>query len=315
MSKITEIEFEGFKAINASNSFISLTTIPALGGKIVSIENKKSGFDYAFKNKHIKNKPCSYDSDFSFSSASGIDECFPTVALSKYTEPPWENIAIPDHGEIWTQETETEIIGKTIIQKVNGIRFPYRFNRAINLEENIVSLNYRLENLSRIDFKYIWSIHPHFVLLENTEIIAGKETDVFVDFSKTNAFKIKTGKYKWPVLNTEEGRAVDFSKISDIDDGMADKLYLCNMLTGEARLNYLDKHESMVFRFNKDVLKYCGIWIDRAGWPFNENPYRVLAIEPCNCISDRFEDSLQRGAFDVVGAKSYNEWKLELVIE
>ena len=85
--------------------------------------------------------------------------------------------------------------------------------------------------------------------------------------------------------------------------------------SGEVKLSYPDIKESMVFRFNKDILGYCGIWIDRAGWPFNENPYRVLAIEPCNCISDRFEDSVQRGAFDTVKAKSYNEWKLELVIE
>jgi len=315
MSIIKEISYDGFKALNISNDFVSLTAIPSLGGKIVSVENKKSGFDFAFKNPYIKNHSCKYASDYSDSSASGIDECFPTVALSKYTEYPWENIEIPDHGEIWSQEMETEVTGKTIIQKVHGIRFPYIFNRAINIEDNSVSLNYRVENLSNIDYKYIWSIHPHFVLLENTEINMEKGADVFVDFTKTNDFQLKTFKYKWPVLKTGDGKEIDFSKITAIDNGQAEKLFVCNLKEGKVKLSYPEQDESITFKFNNEVLRYCGIWIDRGGWPFNDNPYKVLAIEPCNCITDRFEDTFKRGAFDVVKAKSYNEWKLELIIK
>jgi hypothetical protein len=315
MSIIKEIELDGFKALNISNDFISITTIPSLGGKIVSVEDKKSGFDFAFKNPHIKNYSCKYASDFSNSSASGIDECFPTVALSKYTEYPWENIEIPDHGEIWSQEMETEVIGKTIVQKAHGVRFPYIFNRAINLEDNSLFLNYRVENLSNFDFKYAWSIHPHFILLENTEIHMENGTDIFVDFTKTNDFQLKTLKYKWPILETGDNKSIDFSKITAIDNGQAEKLYACNLKEGRVKLCYPDQKESITFKFNSELLSYCGIWIDHGGWPFNDNPYKVLAIEPCNCITDRFEDSVARRAFDVVKAKSYKEWKLDLIIE
>ena len=315
MSNIKEIDYEGFKAINLSNSFISIITVPSLGGKIVSIENKKSGFDYAFKNKYIKNSICEYDSDFSLTSISGLDECFPTVALSKYTEFPWKGTVIPDHGEIWSQEAETEIVGNTIIQKVNGIRFPYLFNRAINIENNCIFLNYRIENLSTMNLKYIWSIHPHFNLLENTEILIDDNPKMSVDFTKNNKLELKTEKYKWPIAKTDDGKEINFSKISDISNGEAEKLYVGELNKGEVKLNYLNENESMIFRFNKDVLKYCGVFIDRAGWPFNDKPYKSLAIEPCNCISDRFEDSLKRGEFDMVKAKKYNDWKLELILE
>ena len=47
MTKIIETDYEGFKAFNLSNSFISLTIIPSLGGKIVSLQNKKSGLKQA----------------------------------------------------------------------------------------------------------------------------------------------------------------------------------------------------------------------------------------------------------------------------
>jgi len=315
VSELKEIIYDGFKALNLSNSFTSVIVVPSLGGKIVSIEKRSSGFDYAFKNEHIKNKKCLYGSDYAASSASGVDECFPTVAASRYTEFPWEDIAIPDHGEIWAQEVEIEIVGKTIIQKAYGIRFPYVFRRAINLEDNTVSINYRVENPGTMDFNYIWSIHPHFNLYENTEIIIEGNPDVYMDFSMKNAFKMKTHKYKWPVLTTDNGKMINFSKIEDVDNGDGEKFYLCNMSRGEVKLRYPDKDETMIFKFNKDILKYCGIWIDRNCWPFNTEPYKVLAIEPCNCISDRFEDSLQRKAYNTIKAKNYAEWKLELILE
>ncbi len=314
MPKVVEIEYDGFRALNLSNPFLSLTVIPSLGGKIVSLYNKRSGFDFAFKNSHIDNHICEYDSDYAESSASGIDECFPTIALSQYEEQPWKGIKIPDHGEVWCQEVDTELKDNTIIQKIHGVRFPYCFNRTINLEENRVILNYRVENLSSFDLNYIWSIHPHFDLYENTKISIKGNPDVYVDFTKNNSFKLKTKKYKWPVLKTEDGKEIDFSLITDIENGDAEKLYLQNMIDGEIVLEYLDQNESITFRFDENILKYCGIWIDKNGWPFDTDPYKVLAIEPCSCISDRLEDSIQRGSFETVKAKNYDEWKLELII-
>ena len=183
------------------------------------------------------------------------------------------------------------------------------------LEDNQLNLNYRVENYCSFDLDYIWSIHPHFNLYENTRILIDGNPDICVDFTKNNAFELKSKKYKWPVLQTEDGGKIDFSLITDIDSGEAEKLYLSNLVKGEVKVNYLDKKESITFKFNKDILKNCGIWIDKSGWPFNSNPYKVMAIEPCSCISDRFEDSFQKGVFETVKSKSYNEWNLVLILE
>ncbi|MBA7560566.1 hypothetical protein ES708_02195 [subsurface metagenome] len=167
MIKIKETKLEDFKALTIKNKKISLTIIPELGGKIISIINRETGFDFIWRNKTIKLQKFSYDSNFAFSDSSGINECFPTIFPCKYICFPWENIMIPDHGEIWPLSFKTVVKENKIIQDVHGVRFPYIFTRVIGINNNTIKLSYKVENLSQFKFNFIWAIHPIFKLLDH----------------------------------------------------------------------------------------------------------------------------------------------------
>jgi len=308
MVEIKETKLEGFRALTIRNEKLSLSTIPELGGKIISIINRETGFDFVWRNKTIKLQKFSYDSNFAFSDSSGVDECFPTIAPCKYIDFPWKNVNIPDHGEIWPLSSKTIVKGDKIIQKVCGVRFPYTFNRVIGIDGNVIKLSYKVENLSQFKFDFIWAIHPIFKLLENTELIIERSPDVTVDFSTDNELILRDKKYIWPVIETEDGRRIDFSKIG-VGKEYAVKFVLSNLSTGVVTLKYCNNNEKMDIVFNKDRIKYCGLWINSKGWP-EEGLYKYshIAIEPCNGITDSLEECIQRNGFGTIKGGDQITW-------
>lgn len=314
MVDYNEISHEGLRALEVSNRNISFITVPALGGKIISLTNKNSGFDFIYNNTAIKNRIWEYNSDFSITNASGIDECFPTVGKSKYKEFPWDNINIPDHGEIWTQDLKTKISEKVINQGIYGVRFPYYFNRKIILSKNKLIFNYHVTNLSSYNFKYIWSFHPIFKLLPGTQIGIDGNPDMYLDYSTNNRFQLKVKKYRWPIAIEKSGKKIDFSNIDITDSGDAEKIYLNNLFSGKVDVYYTVQKEKISAVFDIEALRYLGVWINRKGWPFNKNKIDSMAIEPCNCVTDKFEDSVKRGAFGILEGNSRASWEIELIM-
>ncbi len=295
MVEVKETKLEGFKALTIKNKKLSLTTIPELGGKIISVINRETGFDFIWRNKFIKLQKFSYDSNFAFSDSSGIDECFPTIFPCRYIGFPWEDVLIPDHGEIWPLHFKTEVRGGRIIQKVNGVRFPYIFTRVIRINNNAIELSYEVENLSQFEFNFIWSIHPIFKLLKNTKIVVEKSPDITVNYCDNKELVLRNKEYVWPILETKDGKGVDFSEV-DESKRYAVKFVLSNLSTGVVALEYSNENERIDVIFSKDKIRHCGLWINSKGWPEESlYEYSHIAIEPCNGVDDSLEKSIVRG--------------------
>jgi hypothetical protein len=314
MTTIHETRFADFPALRMESDELSVICIPELGGKIASLVFKRNGFDCAFVNPYTGIVKYPYDAQY-LTSDCGFGELLPSIGVGAYTEAPWKGIPLPDKGELWTQGLETTIDGVSISQKAYGVRFPYLFSRAMSLQENRLRLDYSLENLCAFDFKYLWSMQPHLRLSGNMEIVAPERSTFFIDWSKNYNFEIAKKKYGWPIAATEEdGAKIDFSRI-DAMNGDADKLYLADMARGEVSLMYHEHSQRVTFLFDTAVNGFCGLWINKAGWPVEGNPTSLVAVQPCNCMSDFFEKTDRNGAIGLVKAKSKNEWKVILEID
>jgi len=317
MLKIERINCFGFKALKLENELASLITIPDLGGKIISLVNKKSGFEFIFNNNYSGLIKSSYGDDFSKARSFGVDECFPSIGPSKYTEFPWKGIEIPDHGEIWPLLFESEINNDIITQSVHGIRFPYLFQRNIDLNGNKFTLSYEVKNLSSMDFKYLYSFHPQFRLLDEVEVLVRNKAKFLVYllyYDKSNKLIFKKSKYTWPNAKTMDGEIVNFSRVSEMVDGSLLKLYLYELLNKEVTINFKKQKAKIIIGFNNIETKYCGIMINKGGWPFAGRPFYTFAIEPCNCVTDNFEDSYKRGIYSTIKGKSEVRWEISFKI-
>jgi hypothetical protein len=310
MTRVEEIRHQSFPALRLENEALTVVNIPELGGKIISLCDRASGFDPVFTNPHTGLVRYPYDAPYA-TSDSGIGELLPTIGPGNYPEAPWNGVPLPDKGELWTQPFETRVEGEALVQHCYGVRFPYRFTRRLSLLSNSVVLEYKLENLCGFNFKYLWSLQPHLVLTADVAIQVEGPARFYVDWSKNHALQAKTRKYGWPEAMTQDGGRVDFSRISEMD-GNADKLFLTDLAKGEVRLRYLDRGVALVFSFDNTTIRNCGLWINRCGWPLEGKQTQLIAVQPCNCTSDFFDDSLRQGSGGLVQAHSDNTWKVSI---
>lgn len=307
MTTIRETRFADFPSLRIENEDLAIECIPELGGKIASLVDRRSGFDCAFVNPYTGIRKYPYDAPY-LTSDCGFGELLPSIGVGAYTEAPWKGIPLPDKGELWTQGFETRVEGGSLTQRAFGVRFPYLFTRRLSLEGRRLRLDYSLENLCAFDFKYLWSMQPHLALSGRMEIEAPARARFFVDWSKNHRFDLGETRYAWPCAQPEEGgQRIDFSLIEAMD-GEADKLYLADLERGEVSLLYHEAGQRVTFYFDTAINGYCGLWINKGGWPVDRDPTCLVAVQPCNCMSDFFERSDAKGATGLVRAKSRNEW-------
>ena len=313
MRSIKESRYNTFAAFDLETDFLKATVIPELGGKIISLVDKETGFDFAFINPFSGLVKYPYDAQY-VTSDCGIGDLLPSIGVGLHTDGPWKGVPLPDKGEIWTQPMETEVLAAGLLQKTYGVRFPYLFTRKLSVDGHVIALDYTLENLSPFDFKYIWSMQPHLRISGNMEIVAPGKPSFYVDWSKNYAFETQERKYSWPCARPKNAdMEVDFSRIEKMN-GDADKLYLTDLEDGVVSLLYKDEKEKVTFKFDPSVIPNCGLWINKAGWPVEGNQTKLVAVQPCNCMSDFFDVTDRHGVIGMVKGKASNHWRIEIEV-
>lgn len=284
--------YEGFDALEISNEQIAVIVVPDLGGKIASITHLRSQKEWLWKNPYLQyQKPlyaASYIREFDL---GGLDECFPTVAPAFYPSVPWAGTAVPDHGEVWSQPWDVQVTQSseerlTLSAGCYGVRFPYRFERAIVIEAERAAarLEYRVSNLSPFALPFIWSIHP-LLRIEPGMRLSLPETvsQIRVDFSTDDLFGKMGTLQPWPLATDATGQTVDLSEIQPPSFGQGVK-YFTLPLQGsdpiETTLSDPQGEHSFRFRFRPDEISHVGVWMNYAGWtPLEDKPpYYNLAL-------------------------------------
>jgi hypothetical protein len=158
----------GFGGIEITNGLLSLKVVPQIGGKIISIFHGASNREWLAQNAYLPLRIPPYDAAFVEAyDSGGLDECFPSIAPIRYPIEPWQQSCIPDHGELWCQPWDVEIVKAADEQMVlsmvcYGVRLPYRFERRLMMTagSSVVILDYSVTSLSLFDMPFVWSIHP-----------------------------------------------------------------------------------------------------------------------------------------------------------
>lgn len=145
--------------ITLSNTFLSISVIPELGGKICSIKNN-SGREFLHRSDQAYAMR-RYGMKFKDSEQDGIDECFPSRANSSYPLLPWKHRLIPEYGEIYQLAWTVDQVSNTSITcSCTGKAFPYEFTRTISIEGRVIHFDYSVSNVSAHPFHAHYTFHP-----------------------------------------------------------------------------------------------------------------------------------------------------------
>ena len=216
MTKISKDQFQGLSRITMENEKLSLAILPEVGGKMISLVFKDTGQEFISLSGRKFKKP-TYTANYCDLDVSGFDECFPAIAEGFYPEWPWKGVVIPDHGEIFTLPWDCKVEKNKLVMTVYGVRFPYRFVRVMSLEQSTVKISYELENLSPCDFKYIWSAHPLFAVIEGAKILIPGNPRIRTDFLKYERFGTHLYETSWPQAQQAYGEKVDLMALITLE--------------------------------------------------------------------------------------------------
>ena len=289
------------------NRNMSIKILPAFGGKIVSIKDRKGNEFLSRSNRPYKKRILGMkygDTEF-----DGIDECFPSMGRCAYPVEPYKGKPTGDHGEIcqlpW-EITELGKEGKSVTLQVKGVNFPYLFTRRASLSGKTLLLDYSVKNIGKAPFYHAYVFHPLFK----------GETGCFIELDPATEAKLlySTGGF----LGKMNSRA----KIGDIKDHNG-KPFLQNMFIRDIGRYYkfvvgkLDKGEAVINYIDGTGIKMT--------WPAKQMPYMAvwcsengvkglnhLAPEPAVSCFDTLEQAYKKGEAQKIPAGRTQTWQIKI---
>lgn len=313
--RLDRLTVEGFEAWQLSNELLSLTVIPALGGKISSLTYLPAQHEWLWRNPHLPYIAPEYAASYvERYDTGGLDECFPAVNPGPAPTEPWTGTPIPDHGELWGQPWECEIVAESrqrhsLRMTAYGVRFPYRFERTLTVEagQSSVKLAYRLTNFAPLPLPFVWAIHPLLNIAPGMRLHLPVE-QVRLAFATDPALGQPGEVLPWPL---------DLAQIPPPSSGQAVKLYTLPLGGSDpitAAITDPNSGRSFAFRFDPAEITHIALWLNYGGWsPLADTPpYYNLGFEPCIGGTDTLAEAVARDEVGRVEPRQTKTWQLEI---
>ena len=314
---ITGKTFKDLPALQVSDGVVRLTVLPAWGGKVAEIFDRRRGREWLFENPALSYERCAarmpaYGADYVGQfDVGGFDECFPTVGPCFYPTDPWRGTPLPDHGEVWSVPWDADVKGDVLNLTTHGVRLPYRLEKSIRLTGNGgIRFDYRAINPTAYPVPFLWSSHPLFAIRPG--MCLKLPVDAMRVFSAP-AFPAHHGdRIPWP--RSDE---LDLSRVPQPDAGVAVKLFSPPLSEGWAELS--DPADGAAFRFTFDPTRvtHLGLWLNYGGWAgaIGAQPYFNLGLEPCIGAPDTLDTAVNHwGEYGVLPPKGSQTWWLQITL-
>jgi len=285
-NQLTKRQLQGFEVYALNNEEVELEIVPELGAKIISLKNLRTGREWLW---HPAEGPRLFKNQirdaFSTSPLVGIDECFPTIEPCS-----WQGRELPDHGEVWN--TPWQVDGAAwengILKTKARLRIsPFEFERTIELQGNEIRINYGLHNLSAIEEKFVWAMHPLLRLEAGDQLELPHSTR--------------------QLLNGETW--VD-GVTSKIPEKKCAKIFARPVSESWAAVQNKAGTDRLEFTWNSSENDTLGLWLTRGGWHGHDH----FAIEPTNADNDSLAAAARQEACGVVAGKGFVGWQLTIRI-
>lgn len=329
MSSFRQVPSEdGLDRIQLQNRHVDLVVVPAVGGKIIDLIDRRSGRNWLWRNPHIPFARASRDADFDREQDSGgWDEVLLSIKPGKIRSASDQFQAVPDHGDLigceWTvDELQVTPAGDVICDmSAIGSSAPYRFHRRIRLPNNepLVEMTYSLTNDGDEPLPCFWCAHPLLAVESDTSIDIHGSSLLRVDDTATRQHADPDIEQRWPKLLLRDGKSFDLSRgfaINDTQRSYASKIFVRSPETGVASVLHGDSGAQLTFRFDPAELPWLGIWINNRGWSgCGSEPYMNLGLEPATTPYDCVNQAIKNDAVPWLQPGGIRNWSLSVELQ
>ena len=286
--------------VTVENDAVRLQVWPAFGGKVSSLVDKADGYELMFDYPaELPTRP-RYDEPFDDGWFAGWDECFPAVAAGRYVGHPYNNIAVPDHGELWGLPTTAVPTKDGITCVWHGLRFGYRLTRKLHLDGPSIVADYSLVNLAPFEFRFVWSQHVLLSMIADAtiDLPAGRPWRYGHDAAGVE----HNAPFAWPNLPTD----LDASRVTTLPPGRGWKLFATDPIAAPLTVRYPARGRSAAVAYHADdgLPAHWGVWVNTGGWGNTRN----FTVEATTGRFDHLERSVADGSAGRVPAGGRRDW-------
>jgi hypothetical protein len=310
---IVETKYAGVSALEYSIDELNIILLPDIGAKIVSLQDLRSGKEWMARGVETPRALEALTDQWAQYDKGGWDECFPSIAPGFYPFAPWTGVPLRDHGELWQRPWVWRQSDGALITSIYGLRFPYHFERTLSLENDRLSVRYRVTNLSEAEFVSMWAMHVLLHVLPGVKLHLRSGTNMIVEFDTDGNSQYRQ-EVTWPKIGRANSDERDLSVMGVPDEGVGLKLFAKR---GEVTCAAVeDPEEGAWIGFTVDPLQvpYVGVWMNEGRWPTPDQGLYHVAIEPSSGFADHLEHAHRLASVAVLGGHGgVATWNVSMV--
>ncbi len=248
---------------------LEVAVAPEVGGRIVQIQHLATGYQFLWNNARLKLSRLSPGSEYDPHFFGGIDELLPNDLPETI-----DGIDSPDHGELWTTPLDWSWEENTFTMHglLPGIGLLYERRMTLRDDGPIIDLDYRIENTSGAERRFLWKLHAAMNVMEGDVIECPARSAQVADLAYSRFDT--TEPFAWPTI---EGQTAN---VMPADSGTVDFYYLFDLETGRMAWTRPASRLRFEYRFDTSVFPYAWLFASQGGF----DGHTTAILEPCTTM-------------------------------
>ncbi len=277
MTIIAKDLINGVEILIIENDHLKVSIIPKLGGKLLSVFNKKLKKEFIWLNNQLPLKPNMPGADYDSNFIGGVDELIPNDMPETI-----DGINYPDHGELWTTHLQYSIHENSIT--VFGIlplsNLAYTKTLTLNPNEPVITLWYTIKNISSKRRHFLWKLHAALRIEPGDKLLTSAINGQVVDLDYSRYKTLQP--FKWPLIeNTDAG-------VVPTKNNSTDFFYLYDIPTGNMMLQSAEEDQLFGYSYDTKVFPYQWYFASYGGFL---NHYTAI-LEPSTNMPMSVNDAI-----------------------
>ncbi len=289
-------------SIVLDNGTLRLRLEPDFGGRVTDLIDLRTGRNWLVDGPAVGSPE--QDATFGVEQARGWDECFPSAAPCRVDAWP---MALRDHGEFWGRQIDIEASDESTT--VTGQAGPLRFQRALMLDGDRISLVYRAANEGTAAMPYLWAQHLLIAPEAGDRLELPGITSLDAAFLSQNGHHLAKGFVGFPDPQRDGLPILD--RVHPLTTNLAAKFF--TSVSGETEARVVGRRGAFTLRWNAKAAGHFGLWLDYGGWPA-EAPVSQISLAPSTAPMESLADAVASGKAVWLQPGEVREWTVFIQI-
>lgn len=309
-SGLRERVVAGHRAIVLENDRVRATILPALGGRVWTLEDLERGVQWVWHRPGVPLAAHPMGADYDAVWAGGWEELFPNDAAGDF-----EGRTLPDHGEWWTVPWEVDAVEGgdapavrlSARMTVRRARCEKEFRLPAGGSE--VVARYRIVSEEPEPFHFLFKQHLPLDLAPGCRLVAPGGMVTAVDPSFGTLLR-DPGPSPWPPAIHPVGEARDLRTVLAASNASREFVYVTGLPAGWCGAD--DPARGASLRMHWDLARMPHLWlfITYGGW----RDAHTVVLEPCTNLPKDLGEAVRRGQAARLGPGEAFETSVRVVL-